>query len=76
LTEKKRKVCPLMRAIYLTTDLHVDVQHCLGEDCALWVKLVKTSTLGLGKLVYEGCGLVNTIPWKYVRREEAEKDES
>ncbi len=45
---------------------------CLGESCACYVKLDKPLELDDARPVYRysGCGLVSSIPWEPVRREE------
>jgi len=71
LTEKKKlkptqKICPLLAA--LSTG-HSDYPTCLGDRCALYVKMHKLRNAGGYPdpdtyLVYEGCGLIVNIPWE------------
>lgn len=49
---------------------------CMGEECACWIQICKPVKIAEGvydplrKLVYEGCGLVNTVPWRLEKREQ------
>jgi len=66
----EKKLCPLAAA-------HPDMEDaiCLGEDCACHVKIHKSNLLSYdGRrfvdpehyLRYNGCGLVNIVPWEIV----------
>lgn len=53
-----------------------DKEPCKGTMCQLWVTATRPPRRVTGEWVYEGCGLVNVVPWKFVKKEEAEKDEA
>jgi len=58
------KVCPF-------------TQKPCHEGCALYVRIVKPRTIAgyvdpESVLAYEGCGLVQQIPWRVVKRKVAE----
>ena len=57
----KNKICPLTG------------RACLGEHCALYVRVIKPKIIkqGLnefvdptGVYVFEGCGLIQQVPWR------------
>lgn len=63
------KTCPLLR---LQQDVVQMEPKCLGEKCALFVRIWKHRVLEAGQdkypdsekyHVYEGCGLIQHIPW-------------
>ena len=41
-----------------------DTGFCQGSNCALWIKLVKIEAFATDYYTFEGCGLVQHIPWK------------
>jgi hypothetical protein len=47
----RRKLCPFSR------------QHCLQQKCALWIIARKESANPLYTLHFEGCGLIQNLPW-------------
>lgn len=59
------KICPLNR------------EHTCTERCALFIRMWKPREIAPSVydpesiLEYEGCGLVNQVPWKIVKRKEA-----
>ncbi len=60
----KTQVCPLISERHsrmAATELHRNT--CLGPDCALWVTLEKTGGNPAYEMVFEGCGLISSIPW-------------
>jgi len=71
---KKPKFCPLLTIASLK-ETEIPLQECLGEECALYVKIVKARELKAGDITYadperylrfEGCGLIKNIPWNFV----------
>lgn len=46
-----RKLCPFSR------------EPCLHQKCALWIKTYKEPVNPLYTLRFEGCGLIQNIPW-------------
>ena len=67
------KICPLAPLSYTEVEKR---QKCLGEKCALYVKIVKSRELKAGDCTYsdpetylkfEGCGLIKNIPWVPVK---------
>lgn len=79
------KTCPFHQGITgQPMGLYVDarLKKCDGVDCQLWVNVVQGRIFTDGKMKiadqdyeyrYEGCGLVQTIPWALVKKEEGEK---
>ena len=64
------KICPLFIRNFTHAQLEsgdYDVK-CVGKDCALYVSTWKLSPLG-SKMVWEGCGLVHQVPWRFERTE-------
>jgi len=64
-SKRQRLVCPILSENHSeasASGLHQ--KKCLGPDCALWVELEKTGGNPLYEMVYEGCGLVSTVPWR------------
>jgi len=54
MNEKKTralKICPLTR------------KPCLTRNCSLWIRIQKQPPNPFWKLTYEGCGLINHIPF-------------
>jgi len=54
------KTCPLNGKI------------CLGPGCALWVELQKNTPNPFYRYVFQGCGLVQHVPWTPEKRKEGE----
>ncbi len=74
---EKRKLCPLAAAHPNQED-----STCLGKDCAIYVRVLKPRVMScFGRdyvdpehyLAYEGCGLVNAIPWELKENVQAPK---
>ena len=65
----QKKLCP-----FAATDPDVSAE-CLGEACACHVTMTKPAFLTANIVnpetiyKYEGCGLVNIIPWQLVESE-------
>jgi hypothetical protein len=63
-----KKLCP-----FLKDDVHFALE-CLENQCACYVRMEKPSFLTANVVnpeayyKYEGCGLVNAIPWELVER--------
>ena len=70
MTEEK-KICPF------PSNTPDSIPYCIGEACALYVKLVTPIILTDGKTsyqepdkyrVFEGCGLIQQVPWETRQR--------
>ncbi len=73
-----KKQCPL-------ASIHPAQENsdCLGESCACYVKIYKPKPIAVfGRefadpehyLKFEGCGLLNTIPWQHVEYPKEQKN--
>jgi len=67
---KDAKICPLFIRNFTHAQLEsgdYDVK-CVGKDCMLYVSAHKDSVLG-SLMVWEGCGLVHQVAWKFKKPE-------
>lgn len=62
MTEKK-KICPLMS---IAQQGHYP---CMGKECALWISIAKEIENPYIRLEYEGCGLIQRVPWRLEKRD-------
>lgn len=76
----EKKLCPILVAGDRDSSGN---NGCLGEACAVYVKIHKPRALTDGHinfcdpeayLKYEGCGLVQQIPWTLVKVEDEPKN--
>lgn len=70
-----KKTCPLLSA---DARRAVGWTKCLGDKCALFIKITKPRMFDTGAgsypdpetyLAYRGCGLIRAIPWSVEKRE-------
>lgn len=65
---EEKKACPILMGATGT------YEDCMEEACALWVKLEKRTVTPYGHWEYEGCGLINTVPWRYAKHDSEAED--
>lgn len=70
---EQKKICPLLSSYALAKGISTKTaMPCIGEKCALWISIAKDMINPHYRHEYDGCGLVNTVPWKIVKVKEAE----
>ena len=67
---KDAKICPLFMKGLSDKQLSSGEYSvkCVGKECMLYVSAHKDSVLG-SLMVWEGCGLVHQVAWKFMKPE-------
>jgi len=72
--KEKPKQCPFI--VRTTIDIReghreiqTEIHACLGEECALWVDIIKDTANPFYYGEYHGCGLVHVLPYRPIKRQ-------
>ena len=71
--EDEEKICPILNQGRYTGKVN-ELRPCIGKKCACYIRVSKQAMLtntvfdSVNIMVYEGCGLVPTLPWQLKRK--------